>query len=97
MEREQFILYSTDIPVAGLIFDFEGEAQRAAETSARSNRGARVYVAKLIASVQEPLPALQWSDDRPAGDGRQSRGLLMGLSGSSNPSNPSDCNTKASR
>lgn len=78
MEREQFILYSTDVPLTPYIFEFEGDAQRTAEQIARVSRGAKIYIAKLVASVTEPLPALQWSDDRSSGDGRASR-EVMGL------------------
>lgn len=64
MEQEQFILHSTDVPVSSQVFRFEGDAQHAAEMIARYSRGAKIYIAKLIASVSEPLPALKWSDDR---------------------------------
>lgn len=70
MEKEEFILYSTDVPLTPDVFHDEGMAQRAAEQIARNQRGARVSVAKIVASVCEPLPDLKWSDGRPAGDGR---------------------------
>lgn len=69
MEQEQFILHSNEVPLANLVFQYEGDAQRAAEQFARHNRGVKIFIAKIVACVSEPLPALQWSDGRIAGNG----------------------------
>lgn len=60
--HDTFILSSPDVPLINQTFYFEGDARYAAERIARSHRGARVTYAKVIATVVEPLPALEWSD-----------------------------------
>lgn len=78
--HDTFILYSTDVPLANHTFYFEGEAQQAAELVARSCKGARISIARIIASVIEPLTPLDWTDGRPAGNGLD-RGGLQNLAG----------------
>lgn len=80
---ETFIVWSHDtLPLE--TFD-EGIGQRLAEELARNNRGRRFYLAKVIASVEEPLPDLKWTDDRPAGSGQQRHGRDMCEATASSP------------
>lgn len=79
MEQEElFIVQSDDVYFPIQSFNFEGDARVHAEQIARANRGARVRILRQIAFVQEPLPALEWSDGREAGSGLQRGGLIQG-------------------
>lgn len=77
--REEFILFSRDVPLISQWFYFESDAQRVAEEIARHHRGSEIAIAKVIATVREPLPALEWSDGRPGGLGRGENQIPQGL------------------
>lgn len=74
--HDTFILFSPDVPLIQQTFYFEGDVRYAAERIARSHRGARVTYAKVIATVVEPLPALEWSDGQRAGSGQEGGGIM---------------------
>ena len=67
---EVFTLFSRTLPLIHREYIFQPDAQRDAEQIARSNRGHQISILKFVASVCEPLPDLEWTDGRPAGDGR---------------------------
>lgn len=78
--HEVFMLFSRTLPMIHREYIFQPDAQSDAEMIARANRGHQISILRVVATVSEPLPDLQWSDGRPAGDG-QDRGITHGLGG----------------
>jgi hypothetical protein len=70
-QAEIFVLFHPDLPLNVQRFYTEGDAQRSAERIARLHRGVAVSICKVIATVVEPLPILEWTDGRISGDGQQ--------------------------
>jgi hypothetical protein len=64
-EQRQFIIYIPHLVFHGETLYTESAARLAAEEVARANRGTTVCIAKIIGSVSEPLPKLEWGEGAP--------------------------------